>query len=92
MNNNDNISMNSSRPIETMKEKANLYKELLLEKEEKIKELLEKNERLEKDCLKFQIHVRSLEDKLKTKNESQYVVKLFSNSFIFYLDKNKHIK
>jgi len=50
-------------------------KELINEKEEKIKELIEKNEKLEKDCLKFKLQIKSVEDKLKLKMEKEYVVR-----------------
>jgi hypothetical protein len=71
------ISMNSSRPLETIKEKNTMYKELLQEKEEKIKELSEKNEKYEKDCLKFQIQIKNLEEKIRIKQEKEYVVQIF---------------
>jgi hypothetical protein len=71
-------SLNSSRPYDTLKlDKYNLLKELLNEKEHKLKDLTEKNEKLEKDCLKFQIQIKNVEDKLKAKTEKDYVVKIF---------------
>lgn len=74
------LSMNSSRPYESFVEKQNINKEnnnnqLEKDKEEKLKELIEKNERLEKECLKFQIQVKSLENKLQTFKEKEYKVK-----------------
>jgi len=71
--------MNSSRPYESFVEKQNINKDNNNQpekvKEEKLKELIEKNERLEKECLKFQIQVKSLEDKLQTHKEKEYKVK-----------------
>ena len=77
------LSMNSSRPYETFVEKQNLNKEnnnhhLEKEKEEKLKEIIEKNERLEKECLKFQIQVKNLEGKLQIYKEKEYKVTKFS--------------
>jgi uncharacterized protein (UPF0335 family) len=73
--------MNSSRPYESFVEKQNINKENNNQpdkvKEEKLKELIEKNERLEKECLKFQIQVKSLEDKLQTHKEKEYKVKKY---------------
>jgi len=80
MNSLNSLSMNSSRPYEAFAEKQqNLNKEnnsnyLEKEKEEKFKELIDKNEKLEKECLKFQIQVKNLEDKLQTYKEKEYKV------------------
>lgn len=75
MNTSDNISMNSSRPYEPKLEKSINYKEMIQDKEEKIKELSDKNEKLEKECLRFQIQLKTLEQKLKVKQEKEYIVK-----------------
>lgn len=75
----ENISMNSSRPYDhqVKPDKSNsILKELLNEKEERIKELNEKNERIEKDYLKLQIQLKNVEEKLKQKMEKEYVVKI----------------
>jgi hypothetical protein len=73
----ENISMNSSRrfdPSAKEKKELSIYKEMLGEKDEKIKELTEKNEKYEKDYLKLQIQLKTAEDKLKIKSEKEYVV------------------
>ena len=78
MNTPENLSMNSSRPYEPSKMEKNLfYKELVQEKEDKIKELTDKNEKLEKECLRFQIQLKTIEEKLKTQMEKEYKVKNF---------------
>ncbi len=76
------LSMNSSRPYESFVEKQqninnkenNNLSEKEKEKEDKLKELIEKNERLEKECLKFKIQVKNLEDKLQNFKEKEYKV------------------
>jgi hypothetical protein len=73
----ENISMNSSRRFDpSAKEKKDLsmLKEMISEKDEKIKELTEKNEKYEKDYLKIQIQLKTAEEKLKIKSEKDYVV------------------
>ena len=40
--------------------------------EDKIKELLEQNEKLEKECLKFKIQIKSMESKVKEASEKNY--------------------
>ncbi len=71
------LSMNSSRRYE---EKQNINKECInqndKDKDEKLRELVDKNERLEKECLKFQIQVKNLEDKLQSLKEKDYKVKI----------------
>lgn len=82
----ENISMNSSRPYDHQvkpDKSSSILKELLNEKEERIKELNEKNERIEKDYLKLQIQLKSVEEKLKQKMEKEYVVKL-KNYFNYF--------
>jgi hypothetical protein len=64
--NNENISMNSSRPYEV---KATINNENIL------KEMIEKNDKLEKELLKYKIQIKNLEEKIKVKNEKEYVVK-----------------
>jgi hypothetical protein len=74
----ESISMNSSRPYDhqVKPEKSNSFlKELLNEKEERIKDLTEKSERVEKDFLKLQIQLKNVEEKLKLKMEKDYIVK-----------------
>jgi peptidoglycan hydrolase CwlO-like protein len=81
-------TMNSPRPYDPNKNEKcsnsnslnnsknnlmNLNKELL-EKDEKIKDLAEKNDKLERECLKFQIQMKKLEDKLAVKQEKEYNV------------------
>jgi hypothetical protein len=65
--------MNSPRRYEERPITIN-NKEKDKEKEEKYKELLDKNERLEKECLKFQMKVKGLEDKLQKIKETEYKV------------------
>jgi len=77
--------MNSSRPYEAFVEKQIINKDNNnLEKEEKFKELVEKNERLEKECLKFQRQVKNLEDKLQIFKEKEYKVKYTINGFFIF--------
>jgi hypothetical protein len=74
----ESISMNSSRPYDhqVKAEKSNSFlKELLNEKEERIKDLTDKSERMEKDFLKLQIQLKNVEEKLKLKMEKDYIVK-----------------
>ena len=69
------LSMNSSRPYETFIEKQQNNKDNNhQEKDEKYKEITEKNERLEKECLKFKIQIKNLEDKLNKIQEKEYKV------------------
>jgi hypothetical protein len=76
-NSSESLSMNSSRPYEARGERVQLYKEIIQEKDERIKELLERNEKLEKDSLKVKIQLKNTEDKLRIKSESEYkVIKL----------------
>jgi hypothetical protein len=63
-------NMNGKRPLV-------MDKPIRDDKEDRLKELAEKNEKLEKDLLKMNIQVKTLEDKLKLKSEREYVVKLF---------------
>lgn len=98
MNSPFSLSMNSSRPYESFVEKQNLNKENIQvekEKDEKLKELLDKNERLEKECIKFQIQVKNLEDKLQKFKEKEYKVKFFAIvilKFLFNLKKLNYSK
>jgi hypothetical protein len=71
-----NLSMNGNRPVGELEKKEGVAKDTAGEKDEKIKDLTEKNERLEKDFLKMQIQIKTLEDKLKIKTEKDYVVKI----------------
>jgi len=73
MNSPFSLSMNSPRRYEERPITIN-NKEKDKEKEEKYKELLDKNERLEKECLKFQMKVKGLEDKLQKIKETEYKV------------------
>jgi hypothetical protein len=76
-------NMNGKRPVSDVK-----HKDVCDGSTEKLKELAEKNERLEKDLLKMNIQVKTLEDKLKSKSEREYVVYIF----IYYLDQNRYIE
>lgn len=84
MNIQDSISMNSSRPFEDLHQQKNdksnqNYKELILEKDQTIKDLIDKSEKMEKEYLKLQINLRTTEEKLKQKMEKNYVVKFYFN-------------
>ncbi len=61
-------NMNSSRPLFDNKKD-------FIENESKTKEFIDKIEKLEKELLKLQIQNKSLEDKLKIKNQKEYTVK-----------------
>jgi hypothetical protein len=74
MNSQFSLSMNSPRIYEE-KSIAIKDKDKDKEKEEKLKELTDKNERLEKECLKFQMKVKGLEDKLLKLKETEYKVR-----------------
>ncbi len=63
--------MNSSRPLFENKKEKDI---LLQEKDDKIKELIDKNDKIEKDCVKLQIQIKGLEEKLKIKTEKEYKV------------------
>ncbi len=66
--------MNSPRPYDPNKFNISLLMKEIAEKDDKIKELNEKNEKRENECLKFQIKLKTLEDKLTTKQEKEYNV------------------
>jgi hypothetical protein len=60
-------NMNGNRPLIMEKPKSE-------DREEKIKDLIDKNEKLEKELLKMNIQIKTLEDKLKLKTEREYMV------------------
>ncbi len=60
-----NENMNSSRPLIDQNQS-----------DDKNKNLSERNEKLEKELLKLQIQNKTLEEKLKQKNEKEYQVNL----------------
>jgi len=77
MNVTENVNMISPRQIfEPTKHEKNYsqLKDALMEKEERIKELIDKNDKFEKDYLKMQVQVKNLEEKLKKKMENEYKV------------------
>ena len=60
-----------------------MLRELLNEKEERVKDLSEKNERMEKELLKLQIGLKTSELKLKEKMEKDYKVQYFKIKFSY---------
>ena len=64
-NSDSNLILDKSEP-----EKVDVNKN-----DEKIKEIIERNERLENECLKFKIQIKNLEDKLAIKKEKEYSVR-----------------